>query len=260
MANIENIVKVMNFHSLLRVDKSRKTAEKYFAVEAKIKQVIGEVFYNKNLILDQKLITEKNNGDILNIYIGNDLGFCGSFNSSVAAELRKDNDSNVYKIVVGKRIFKAQEKVLLKIEKDDFNKQFIRVQDLIYHYINERKLKELNVIYNHYYNTNDIRFEITRLFPIELDKPENANLDCDFTSETNINSVLSGLLSYYLCYQILIAEKNSEASENVMREKTTHESLKKIEEINENNLKEFRKKKRSISFKKQLANYRKADE
>ena len=29
MSSIKNVVKVMNFHSLLRVDKARKKAEKY---------------------------------------------------------------------------------------------------------------------------------------------------------------------------------------------------------------------------------------
>lgn len=33
---IKNVVKVMNFHSLLKVDNARKTAEKYFGYEKRI--------------------------------------------------------------------------------------------------------------------------------------------------------------------------------------------------------------------------------
>ena len=33
MANIKNIVKVMNFHSLVRVDKAKREANKYIGVE-----------------------------------------------------------------------------------------------------------------------------------------------------------------------------------------------------------------------------------
>ena len=36
MSKIKNVVKVMNFHSLLRVDKARKEAEKYKNVVKKL--------------------------------------------------------------------------------------------------------------------------------------------------------------------------------------------------------------------------------
>ena len=60
---IKSIVKVMNFYSLLRVDSSKKNAEKYFGYEQSVKEFIDNILNNKNLILDKKMIemNEKEN-------------------------------------------------------------------------------------------------------------------------------------------------------------------------------------------------------
>ena len=69
MANIENIVKVMNFHALLRVDKSKKYAEKFFGFEQQLNKVMCEIYFNKNLKFDKKISFEKEDGDIVNFYM-----------------------------------------------------------------------------------------------------------------------------------------------------------------------------------------------
>ena len=56
MSKIKNVVKVMNFHSLLRVDKARKEAEKYKNVGEEITNIIGRIVYNKNMILDKNVL------------------------------------------------------------------------------------------------------------------------------------------------------------------------------------------------------------
>ena len=56
MSKIKNVVKVMNFHSLLRVDKARKEAEKYRNVGNEITNIIGRIIYNKNMILDKNVL------------------------------------------------------------------------------------------------------------------------------------------------------------------------------------------------------------
>jgi F0F1-type ATP synthase gamma subunit len=258
MANIENIVKVMNFHALLRVDKSKKFAEKYFEFEKELNKVICEIYFNRNLTLDKRILFEKHDGDVINIYVGNDLGFCGNFNSLVISALKKDKTAK--KIVIGRKMNYVDDNTLFVIEKENFNEEFPKIQELMFNYINERRLKEVNIIYNHYYNTNDIRFETKKLFPVELEKPEGLNLEVDFAAETSINKILSSLLSYFICYEIKICEANSRASENIMREKITHEAKQKIKTRNEEKAKVVRKEKKYKNFKKQLGNYRKVDE
>ena len=122
----------------------------------------------------------------------------------------------------------------------------------------EHKLKEINVIYNHYYNVNDIRFEKKTLFPVELEKDfvKEINLDVDYVIEADIKEVITSILALYLCYQIKILESNSWASENVMREKVTRDSIDKIAELeNEVHQREVKEKKYK-EFKSQISNYK----
>ena len=114
---IKSVVKVMNFYSLLRVDSSKKKAEKYFGYEQAVREFIDNILNNKNLILDKKMIKMNERGRELNIYIANDLGFCGSFNSNINEVLRQDKDSD--KIIIGKKIIqnKSFDNVMLSVDK-----------------------------------------------------------------------------------------------------------------------------------------------
>lgn len=222
MANIRNIVKVMNFHSLVRVDKAKKNSEKYFIIENELKDFIYKIIYNKNLSLDKKSYMPNKDGFILNIYIGNDLGFCGNFNSQLTSSMKNDKDSK--KILIGKKIIRKTDDVILNITKEEFYRDFSKIEEIIYKNIFSNKIKEINVLYNKYYTVNDIRFEKVRLFPI--DSNGDSNLKVDYVIETDINELIANLLALYLCYEIKIIESNSWASENVMRQTITKESLK----------------------------------
>ena len=255
MANIKNIVKVMNFHSLVRVDRAKRDASKYFGVEDELCKMLYQIINNNNLKLDKKLLFENTNGIALDIYIGNDLGFCGDFNYQLQKAIRNDVDS--YKIIIGKKIFKKDDdKVLLQIEKVNFASEYYKIDDIISSYIFDKKIKEINVCYNHYYNVNDIKFIKKRLFPLDIGIYDDVNLNVDFTIETDVNEFLSSLLSLAICYQIKIFECNSFASENVMREKITSESIDKIEKREEEERIRTLKEKNMESFKKQINNYK----
>ena len=102
MSSIKNVVKVMNFHSLLRVDKARKKAEKYLSVGNEITKILTEILYNKNLVLDKQILIPDKNKPILDIYVANDYGYCGDFNSSVRRAIIENKDH--YKIIIGKKI------------------------------------------------------------------------------------------------------------------------------------------------------------
>ena len=251
MANIRNIVKVMNFHSLVRVDKAKKNTEKYFVVENELKDFIYKIIYNKNLNLDKKSYSPNEDGIILNIYIGNDLGFCGNFNSQLISTMKTDTNSK--KIVIGKKIFKKTDDIILNISKEEFYKDFSDIEKIIYENIFSNRIKEINVLYNKYYNVNDIRFEKVQLFPIE--SSDKKSLKVDYVIETDINKLIANLLALYLCYEIKIMESNSWASENVMRQTITKESLRKLDEITEEKNRQERKEKNSESFKKQINNF-----
>lgn len=138
--SVKNVVKVMNFHSLLKVDKSRRKASMYFDTEVELFKIIKKILFNKNLILDKKMITPNSDADILNVYIGNDLGFCGDFNFLINKEVRQDSNKM---IIIGRKIHSFnQENTLLYMTKEEFFADFSKVEDIIYDGIINRKFKD----------------------------------------------------------------------------------------------------------------------
>ena len=119
---IKNVVKVMNFQALLRMDKALKEADKYRDVGKEITDILSRIMYNKNLILDKKILIPDQDKPKLNIYIANDYGFCGNFNAEINKQLKKD--VNCYKIIIGKKIIYHDDLTVLKIDKDDFFNRF----------------------------------------------------------------------------------------------------------------------------------------
>lgn len=249
---VKSVVKVMNFHSLLRVDSSKKRAEKFFEYEKELTNFVDNILNNKNLILDKKMLKLNPNGKALNIYIANDLGFCGNFNSNVNAQLK--NDKNCDKIIIGKKIITKDDNVILGITKEEYAENIGNIEAILLESIKKQEYKEVNIIYNHYYNISRIELVKKRLLPLEseiLEKKEGKYKE-DFVVEGNINEILANIIVLYLSYEIKIATENSYASENIQRQMLTKESLKKIDEIEEKEKQEERKEQKIKSFKKLL--------
>ena len=247
---IKSVVKVMNFHSLLRVDKSRKNAEKFFSYENKLTDFADDILNNRNLLLDKKIIKLPKNNKPLNIYIGNDLGFCGNFNSNVNNLAKEDVESN--KIIIGKKVFAGKENVLLKLTKEDYYKKTRQVEDIIYDTIKKGKASEINIIYNHYKNISNIELEKKKILPLEQIEKDKKKYYEDFAVEGDLSSILTNIIVLYVSYEIRIATENSYAAENVMRQAVTKQSLEKIDEIEAENKRIERKEKNAESYKKVL--------
>ena len=253
MSSIKNVVKVMNFHSLLRVDKARKKSEKYLSVGNEITKILTEILYNKNIVLDKNILVPDPSKPILDIYIANDYGYCGDFNSSVRRGISKNLDN--YKIIIGKKIVYKDDKTVLRIEKDDFNNKFIEIQHYIEKSILNMDYREINIYYNHYYTSTTFEFKKITAFPIEFSgKYYEGN---DFVAETDLKKMLKSLVSFYICYQLKMCECISEAAENLNRNQITRMALDKIEEkeIEKRNA-ELRAKNEEAVFKN-VENYKK---
>ena len=54
--SIRNIVKVMNFHALIRVDNAKRKADKYRMMEEQLYRMMDVIMNNRNLILDKKVM------------------------------------------------------------------------------------------------------------------------------------------------------------------------------------------------------------
>jgi hypothetical protein len=132
------------------------------------------------------------------------------------------------------------------------------VEKIIYDAIINRKYREINVIYNHYHNVNNLEFTKKKLFPVDYDEErDNETFDEDFAMETELTPMLNNLIALFICYELKICEMNSYAAENVIRQQLTNQSLKKIDELEEEKFKEERKWKKQKDFQKIIENYRK---
>ena len=227
---IKNVVKVMNFHSLLRVDASKREAESYRNVGDEITKIIKTIVYNKNLVLDKKVIMPNPNNNKLNIYIANDYGFCGNFNSQIARQIRQDKDD--YKIIIGKKIEKTIDEA-----------------------IRNSSYSEINLYYNHYNSSTSFEFKKLTLFPINFDGEYDTKND--FVIETDITSMLYSLLTFYIMYELKMCECISRAAENVIRNQITREALDKIDELEIEQANQLRKNKKEKLVKKTVENFKK---
>ena len=248
----KSVVKVMNFHSLLRVDKAKKEAEKYFFVEKELREMIDSITNNRNIILDQQIMQMNTDGSVLNVYIGSDLGFCGTYNYVVTNEIKNDNAD---KIIIGKKVKSNDNKVKLYCTKQEYTEHPELVSDYIKESINKGAYSEINVLYNNYKNASTIEWTKRRVFPFDLNTEESSKYTDDFISESDMATLVANMVSAYVDFEIQIVVKNSFASENIMRQSSTNDSLKKIDEIEEEEAKVERKIRKNKSFKKVLDSY-----
>ena len=250
---IKNVVKVMNFQALLRMDKALKQADKYRDVGKEITDILSRIMYNKNLILDKKILDPDKDLPELNIYIANDYGFCGNFNSEISKRIKKDKYAD--KIIIGKKISFNDDTVILRINKEEFLDRFMEIERCIEGAISSMQYSKINVYYNHYYSLTSFEFLKIQLFPIEF-KGEYYEGE-DFVAETDLNMVLGSLMTFYICYQLKMCESISYAAENVLRTQITNSALDKIKEIEEEQKRDEIKHKKEISILKSVENFKK---
>ncbi len=252
--SVKNVVKVMNFHALLRVNGARRKVEKAYKYERELLYVISMIINNRIFNQEHLSIKFPEKAKDLNIYIGSDLGFCASFNSDIEGQIELDNDEND-KIIIGKRIKKEVNNVLLFMEKDQFLDKEGEILDIVLDGIMSKRYSNINIIYIHYYNLNKQELIKRKILPVDFDKDifnkEDIKVrqDEDFVIEGDLNFILWNLISEYVRAEIKIAESWSWASENVKRQMFTNESLKKIEEKEEEDSMLERKARHSKDFK-----------
>ena len=250
--DVKKAVKVMNFHSLLRVDKAKKHAEKYFMLEEQLRSMIDHISNNRNFLLDKTTLKIDETKPMLNIYIGSDYGFCSNFNSQIKNYMKSDLDSR--KVIIGKKIANKEEDVELFISREEFETNWSSLEALVERAIRELLYSEINVFYNEYVNASNIHWTAKRIYPLEFEDI-GKRYNEDFYSESDLNELLVNLTITYVEYELRITATNSFASENVMRQNATSESLKKIEEMEEEQQKREKKIENQENFRQVIGNY-----
>lgn len=253
---VKNVVKVMNFHALIRVDAARRKAQRYQLMEKEVMSMLDQIMNNRNLILDKSILKPNPDKPKLTIYLGSDYGFCSNYNSLINGELDKNPDGD--KILIGKKLRRNAEHVLLRMNQDELEDRVQEIEKILKDSIIRRQHSEINVVFVRYLNTTESRKDMHRIFPVEISK--DAALDDykdDFMIDGDVETLMTNLLTTYLIYELQIVRTSGYASENILRQNTTSESLKKIDEREEMQRMEERREKRAEEFSKVIENYQK---
>lgn len=250
--NVKAVVKVMNFHALLRVDAARREADKLSAMEEELSAMMRIILSNRNLRLDKKIRLPDPKKPVLRIYIGSDFGFCGSVNTGVLSALHQDSHDE--KLAVGKKLRRGADAALF-LTREEFAADFARVRRYLERAVLERPWSAVELIYNHYYDLGTIRQERRRIYPMEAREPELESQWDDFVIEGDVESLLNDMTVSCLAYEVKIAAASAWAAENVLRQAATSESLKKLDEMEEEEGRRERKAKNQAAFRKTIDSY-----
>ena len=258
--NVKAVVKVMNFHALLRVEASGKQAMMYSAMEEELSDMMRIIQSNRNLRLDKCIKLPDPNLPVLRIYLGSDLGFCGGVNTYVSSAIH--NDADMDKIIIGKKLRHPQEASLF-LSREELAENFEKVREYLEKAVRQRCWSAVEIVYNHYYNVTSVKQEIKRIYPLPQQPSEKqgkqrakmANEWDDFEISGDAQSLLEDMTISCMVYEVHIAAASSYAAENIMRQNATTESLKKLEEIEAEESRVVRKEKNQNSFRKTIDSF-----
>lgn len=249
---IRPIVTVMNFHALLRVESSRRLAERQKLLENEITTLMDKIVNNRNIVLDKKTLKVNPHAPELGIYFGSDHGFCGSINSEINARLQENDKED--KVVIGSRL-NSPRAPISAMKREDFEPGFPEIEKLLVLAVKKRKYSKIHLYYNHYYNMSRIEPLKKTIFPFTIDTgSKNKNTD-DYMIEGNFEDMMENLAVTYLTCEVKIAAANSFASENIIRQNVTSDSLDKIDEIEAEEKKMDRRMKNQKAFAKVIDSY-----
>lgn len=263
--SIKGVVKVMNFHSLLRVDKSRDQATRFQAVETALTDMIDNIVNNRNIVLDVATLKVKADKPELNIFIGSDMGFCNNLNSLVRKQMDMKGDG-VKQIIIGRKLHSyASENMLLYQTQEEYMKDNSQVMQILEDGIRNLSYSRISIIYNHYYNSSEVDLVEKQIFPVKaMEKKEGyRKIDKsklykeDFVCEGDIDKLLVDLVAMYLKYSMEISAAMSYAAENIARQNVTTESMKRIDEREEIKKQKERRIDKDKQFAKVLDNFTK---
>lgn len=255
--SLKNVVKVMNFHSLLRVDRSRRKAKKYSQMEQMVLEMLDNILNNRNVILDVKALQMDPHMPELQIYLGSDLGFCGNLNNLVR-RAGAEQDAKKKTIIIGRKLGGLRdEDTLVYQTREEFALDHQPVLDILSEGLRKKQFSAVRLIYNHYHNSSEVEFVNKVIFPMPRGLLGNEVYTEDFVCEGDQQELLLDLTELYLQYEVEIASEVSLAAENITRQNITTESLKKIDEREEEALQIARRELKDKEFAKVLDNFTK---
>jgi F0F1-type ATP synthase gamma subunit len=132
------------------------------------------------------------------------------------------------------------------------------VRDYFIRAVRERPWSSVEIIYNHYNNIGSVKLERRAIYPVNTDdfgETEDEGAKADYIIESNITGLLEEMMVAYLFYEFRIAATSAYASENTLRQSATQESIKKLDEREEEELRVERREKNDEAFRKTIEGY-----
>jgi F0F1-type ATP synthase gamma subunit len=218
----------MNFHSLLHVNAARRAAERYAQMESEVSRMVDLVINNRSFALDKLALKVNGKAPELNIYIGSDHSFCGSMNAAVSIAVEEAADA--VKIIVGKKLNKSAPGTIFAMDREVLDKEQGRITEILEDALVNQKYSAINVAYNRTDGSGGIELCRRRLYPIELTSDAKDYYTDDFSVEGGAEELLFALCASHAVYGLMAAAAGSFAAENMLRQNTTAESLKRLDE------------------------------
>jgi F0F1-type ATP synthase gamma subunit len=252
--NIKTVVRVMNFHALLRVEKARKQAVILAGMRAELEKMLRSIVLNRNLRLDRLLKLPDPGLPALRIYLGSDYGFCGSVNSSVSGALARDGKSE--KIVIGKKVRGRGDEGLC-MTWDEYYADVSAVHGYFVRAVRDRSYSAIDLVYNRYGGMGSVALEERRIYPLSPDDfgEGDGGAKADYIIESDITGLIEEMITAYSFYEFRIAVTSAYASENTLRRSSTQESIKKLEEREEEETRAARREAGETEYRKTTENY-----
>ncbi len=251
---VKNVVKVMNFHALVRVDNAKRQAARYMQMQEALMGMMAAIANNRNFRLDKSIFQPPADGKVLNIYIGSDFGFCGNYNYKINEQIRPDEKERA--IVIGKKLhIREGVNVIAHIPRKEFSAHYEEIEGIIADAIESRQYAKILLTHIHYENTSTNYLEKLQIYPLQsfTDKSYTE----DFEVEGKLDELYAHMLGTYVTSELCLALINSNAAENVLRQNATTESLKRIEEIEAEQIRVERKESQAKEFSKVVDNFSK---
>jgi F0F1-type ATP synthase gamma subunit len=194
----------------------------------------------------------------LQILLGSDLGFCGNLNNLVR-RWYVESDSDAKTVIIGRKLNSLRdENTLIYQTREEFSENHSELMQLLSWGLRKKQFSAIRLVYNHYHNSSEVEFKSRIIFPMPKGLLGNGeDYTDDFVCEGDMQELLLDLTELYLDYEVEIASQVSLAAENITRQNITTESIKKIDEREEEAQLVVRREQKDKEFAKVLDNYTK---
>ena len=168
-----------------------------------------------------------------------------------------EEDTEGDQIIIGRKLRTGSREPLLRISREEYKNSIKEIYRILEGVIRDNSHSSVTIHYYQFNNISSIEAVQKKIYPYDLQHHGAENYREDYFVEGDMNVILRNLITNFLEYELRIAEVSSFASENVLRQNSTTESLKKIEEMEEEEFLQMRKTKTKEGFKKVIDSYMK---